>query len=515
MGYGNEHKTKTIAKNTIVLFMRMLVLTIVNLYSVKLVLNGLGIVDYGLYNAIAALVTSSTCISSTLALSTQRYYSFAIGKGDHRKFQQTFSASLLLTVLLALTIMILFSIIGPWFIYNYMTIPASRLTSAINVFFLSLASFMIVLIQIPYLAAIFANEDMGVYALVSTIDSLLKLMLAYSISHATADRLVFYGIGLVIIALLTLTCYVFFATRNYQGCRCCKIENRSLMKELALFSGWTFYGTLASVVTTHGSALTLNVFFGPVSNAAFSIGNQVYNAMNSLSGSTVVAFRPAMIKSFARNDYNYLGRLFVSGNKLIYYLLLLLAIPLLADTDNVLAVWLGKNNVNVEMTSFTRLYIIYTILLSLHNPITTIVQATAKIRNYTLVVDSVMLAGLPLAILLFLDGKPSFWIMLSLIIACFIAHICRLFFLCRLYKEFRLGGYINKFVIPAIATTAISCIITIYISKVLPITNHLMHLVVVTFIATVATLFCIFTFVLTKGEKQKAFSFFVNRIMRK
>lgn len=511
---GNNQKTKKIAANTLVLFLRMMVLTIVSLYSVRLVLNALGVVDYGVYNAIAALVTSGTCVTSTLAMSTQRYYSFAIGKGNSQQLNQIFSASLLLTILLALFIILVFIIIGPWFIHNHMTIPESSVTSAVYVFYLSLAAFTFALLQIPFLAAIFAHEEMGVYALVSTFDCLLKLLLAYCLYHTSGNRLVFYGTGLVLVAIVTFFCYTLYARRKYSVCRYRRIENMQQIKELLSFSGWTFYSTFAGIATIQGSVLTLNVFFGPIVNTAFTIGNQIYNAMNSLSGSTIVAFRPAMIKSYARNDYEYLDKLFNMGNKMIFYLLLLIVIPFSIDTRNVLAVWLGNESVNEEMVLFVRLYMMYTVILAMNNPITIIIQAMGKIRNYSIAVESLMLAGLPVSICLFKAGFPSYYLMLSLIAFCIIAHVVRIMFLYNTYKSFSFNIYMFGFVIRAIAVTAISGIVTQYVAETLSNTMPLLHLIEVCLISMTLTTASVLAFGMTKSEKKHIVDLLSNRLKR-
>lgn len=511
---GNNQKTKRVATNAFVLFLRMMVLTIVNLYSVRLVLNALGVVDYGVYNAIAALVTSGTCVTSTLAMSTQRYYSFAIGKGDNQRLNQIFSASLLLTVLLALFIILVFVIIGPWFIHNHMAIPESSVTSAVYVFYLSLAAFTLTLVQVPFLAAIFAYEEMGVYALVSTFDCLLKLLLACCLYHTSDNRLVFYGVGLVIVAIIIFLCYTLYARRNYCVCRYRHIENIQQIKELLSFSGWTFYGTLAGIATIQGSALTLNVFFGPIVNTAFTIGNQIYNAMNSLSGSTIVAFRPAMIKSFARNDHEYLGKLFNIGNKMIFYLLLLIVIPFSIETRNVLAVWLGNESVNEEMVLFVRLYMIYTVILAMNNPITIIIQAMGKIRNYSIAVESLTLAGLPVSICLFKVGFPSYYLMLSLIAFCIIAHVVRIMFLYNRYKSFSVKIYMLGFVIRAITVTTISGIVTLYAAENMSNTTPLLHLIEVCLISTALIIACVLAFGMTKSEKAHIVKLLSNRLKR-
>ena len=512
-GLNNERnfapRSKRIALNSIVLFIRMLVLTLVNLFAVRLVLKGMGIVDYGIYNAIAALVTASSCVSSTLAMSTQRFYSFAIGKGDHEQLRGIFSSSLKLSVVLAGGIIVLFGIFGPWFIQTQMTIPANRLDASILLFVFALGAFIFSLFQIPFLGAIFAHEQMGIYALVSTMDCLLKLLLAYMLQFTRCDKLLLYGIGIMLVAMIVFLAYFLYAKKHYPECKYQRSKNQRLIGKLASFSGWTFYGTMTSMATIQGSALILNVFFGPLANAAFSISNQLYNALNSLNNSTTVAFRPAMIKAYSGHEYNFLNKLFSSSNKLIFYLLFLIVAPFMIEAHDVLVIWLGEENVTEEMTLFCKLYMIYTLLLSLHNPITIIVQATGSVKTYELWVESIFLISLPLAILMFKLGYPPHWMIVSLIICCLLAHVARLIILPRKYPQFNLRKYVTEFVVVAIAIAILS-IAGALVTSWICLSSIWLRLITVCLVTTTVILSCIFTFGLNREEKSKVKSLFTN-----
>lgn len=306
-----QNRSKRIASNTLVLFARMLILTFVNLYTVRWVLAGLGTEDYGIFNAVAGVVTASTCISSVLALSTQRFYSFAMGKGESDRLKEIFSVSLNIVVMIALVLLVLFEIVDPWLISTQLTIPVERMEAAQWILQFSLFSFIFTLLQIPFIGAVFANENMGYYALISTIDCIVKLLIAYYIGMTGGDDLVYYGAALMLEAFMVMLLYIIIARRKYPECKYTIVKKKTLYKELFSFSGWSFYGALAGVGMTQGSTIILNVFFGPIINAAFGIANQIYNAINTLTNSVVIAFRPAMIKAYSSNENGYLEQLFL------------------------------------------------------------------------------------------------------------------------------------------------------------------------------------------------------------
>ena len=497
---------KTIASNTVVLFVRMLFMTLVNLYTVRCVLNGLGISDYGVFNAVAGIVTASTCLSSVLGLSTQRFYSFAIGKGQTQRLREIFSASLNLVIILSVLLLIILSTVGLWFVNTQLNIPITRITAAQWLFMLSLTAFIFSILQIPYMGAVFAHEDMGVYAFISILDCLLKLIVAAYIQNAPFDHLIYYGIGLSIIALLNLLTYIFIAKHKYKECKYRKLESKETLKELITFSGWTFYGALAGVGMTQGSTILLNIFFGPIINAAFNIGNQIYNALNTLSNSIVLAFRPAMIKAYSGEKNDYLARLFSISNRVLLHLLICIAIPLLVETRAFLTLWLG--NITDTMVTFTQLYIIYEIILTLHNPITIIVQATGKVKHYSIIVESMIILCLPVSWVLFKLNFPQQYLFYIMIGICTIAHIARLLLLKRIYPSFKLSDYIWKIILPAIATFCITYGSIIYIHS--QVQSTILRLFTVCcFSPILAT--CVAFFVSTSPEERKFIHHYISK----
>jgi O-antigen/teichoic acid export membrane protein len=506
-------KTKRIASNSMVLFARMIVVTIVNLYTVRWVLNGLGVIDYGIYNAIAGVVTTSTCLSSVLALSTQRFYSFAMGKGDFHNLQNIFSVSLNMVIILSVAIIIIFSIVGPWLINTQMIIPNDRLHAAYWMFFFSILTFIFGIFQIPFMGAVFAHEDMGFYALVSTADCFMKLLVAYTIGHTSIDNLVFYGAGLAIVASLVFLSYTVISYKKYPECHYKFVKEKKLFKELLSFSGWTFYGSMAGVSLIQGNIILLNVFFGPVINAAFAIGNQIYNAINTLNNSTVLAFRPAMTKAYSGHEYKYLNQLFSAGNKIMFYLLICVTIPFLFETNNILEIWLGSERVTMEMLLFSKLFIIYTLCLALQSPITIIIQATGRIRNYSICVESLLIICLPINYILFKFGLAPYWIFITMIGFCIAAHIIRLIFLKYYYTAFSFRQYLFSFVLPASTITTITTITIYYLHNC--IEGGLLRFIAVCIVSTIITLALAYKWGISKEERTQAKLLILKKIRKK
>lgn len=452
----NNMRSRRIASNTMLLFARMLIITLVNLYTVRWVLAGLGTEGYGIYNAVAGVVTASSCISSVLAMSTQRFYSYYIGKGNSDKLKEIFSVSVNITLLLSIAIVLLFETLGPWFIQSQLIIPAGRLSAALSIFHFSLVSFICTLIQIPFIGAVFSNENMNIYMIISTIDCIVKFIIAYMIGQSPIDSLVFYGLAMMIESIVVLGCYVCISTKKYQECRYKKVTEKSLYKEIMSFSGWTLYATTSSMGMIQGSIVLLNIFFGPLVNAAFNIANQVYNALITLSNSINMAVRPAMIKAYSHKEEKYLGTLFYASNKALYFLMIIVAIPVIFEAETILRWWLG--NITSYMVVFTRLYIIFTVLLCLHNPITTIIQASGSIKKYTIYVESITILNIPICWILFKLGFPPFVLFVVMITLCIFAHIMRLIHLKAASASFSYKKYAISFVVPSIIITFVATI---------------------------------------------------------
>ena len=461
--FSQKTNTKRIAANTLALFARMFGIMIINLYAVRILLKGMGAEDYGTYNAVAGIVLASNVITTTLAVAIQRFYSYAIGKKDYNKLRDIFSASINIISVVSLVIILLLETVGLWLLNWQLSIPPDRMEAAYWVFQFSLCSFLLSLIQLPYTAAIFAHEDMGFFALFSFLECVLKLAVALLLAQSCIDKLVFYGVGVFLVSCVVFLFYFSVARKKYAECHYKRVTERGIYKNVASFSGWTMYSALAAIATTQGNTVLLNIFFGSITTAAFAISTQIMHAFQSLGNSIVLAFRPQMIKSYAENNYSYLNRLFMTNNKLALYLLIGVSIPIATEIRTIFSWWLG--DVPEETICFARLCIIYTVCLFMNAPITIIVQATGKMKQYSLWVETIILMCLPISFGAFQAGAPSSCAIFSLIFVSLIAHVARMVCLNKLYSHYPIKHYIFSLIAPGIVIGIVTVFVSIMLHR--------------------------------------------------
>lgn len=508
---GNEnsdgHYASRITSNTILLFLRILVITVVNLYTVRLVLGGLGEEEYGVFNAVVGVVMTCSCVFPVLAISIQRFLSYVMGKGEHERMQAIFSASINIIVVSTVVIVLLLETIGVYVIENKMQIPQSIHGDTLLVFHFAMLTFVFSYLQIPFTAVLFSHEDMGTYAKISCLDCVLKLIVAIALGFVAARRLLIYGAGLSIVALCTLLCYAVVACRRYKECRYSKVTDFGLHRELLSFSGWTMYGAFAAVGMMQGNTILLNVYFGPLANAAFGVATNIYNAFTSLINSVVLSFRPRMIQLYAAKDKVALGKLFNANNLFIVSLVSCVAIPVMFEMRTIMHFWL-KSGVSENMILFSRLFIVYALILAMHNPITVIMQASGKIKYYHLIVESVMVLSLPLTWMLFEFGLPAYTVFGSMILLCGVAHILRIVCLKYNYDGFSALQYVVNVLLRGGCAVVLSVAVAYVLHMV--INGTLLRLFVMMVASPVATLVFIYLIGITKQEQA-----YVNRAVAK
>lgn len=506
----NDTKSRRVVSNAMVLFVRMSVITIINLYAVRLVLSGLGEIDYGLYNTIIGVVTLSTFVSSVLSQSIQRFYSFSLGEQDYGKLLEIFSASVNIAFVLIFLVILVLEPAGLWLIYTHLSIPLERLNATFVIFQLALGAFLCSILQIPYTAAIFAHEDMGIYAVISTAECLLKLGAAVMMTVSPFDHLIVYGVLLFAISVVILGIY-YVVARRYEECRYKKINNPGLYRQLSSFSGWTFLGAAANAGMIQGNSILLNIFFGPLSNAAFGIAIQINNAFTSLYNCIIMAFRPAIIKAYAEQHHDFLNQLFSFGNKTLLYALLAIGIPLIFEMPTILHLWLG--DVSDATVLFSRLIIVYIICLAMNGPITTVVQATGRIKEYHIPVESVTLLCVPVTFLLFYFGVPSWGVFCSMTGLCILAHFVRLFCLRRCYSSFSIRHYFTTLIIPSIIVCVLATFFALMLHK--NIETPYLRLGSVLILIPLMTLLCTWLIGMSRHERTQVANYvrlYINKV---
>ena len=494
----NASKSTRIAKNTVLLYVRMLVVMIINLYTVRLVLNALGIEDYGIYNVVAGVIIMLQSVSSVLSSATQRYYSYFLGGNKKEYLRNIFSASINIYILFSFIVVILGETIGLWFINTQLVLPSDRLIAANYIYQFSIFSFICTIVQVPYSAVMIAHEDMGIFAMISTLEAALKLMFALLLFVIPLDRLIFYGASLFLIPVLSLVSYIVIGYKRYTECHYQKVSEKILYKNLLSFSSWMLFSSLAGTGINQINTILVNIFFGPVANAARAIALQVNSAMNSFTASFLTAIKPPMIKSYAEGNYGYLDKIFYLSNKFVYYCLIMICMPLIFEMDTVLMLWLKSTDSQTIL--FARLVLIYALIMSLNNPISIIIQATGKIKSYSVWVEIPTLLSVPATYMFFKLGYPAYSTFVVIIVAAIIAHIIRLICLKKNYNSFDFIVYMKNFILPAIFITFIVVLLG-YLFHI-SILNSLVRLGVIVFISVLFTLLFVFLLGLSADERR-------------
>ena len=425
----NPENTKRIAKNTLMLYGRMLFSMVVSLYTSRVVLNTLGIEDYGIQNVVGGFVAMFSLISSSLSASVSRFLTFELGKGDMERLKRVFSTSLIIHIGLALIVLIAAETIGLWFVNHKMVIPPDRLYAANWVFQASIVSFCFGLLSTPYNASIISHERMSAFAYIGILNVCLKLAIVLFIAHSSwkFDRLIIYSLLLVAVSILLQCIYLIYCRKHFKECRIHLVWDKQFVKEMGSFAGWNFIGCTAGLLKDQGVNILLNLFFGPIVNAARGIASTVNGAIGGFAGNFMTALNPQITKSFAANDKRYCFSLVERGSRFSFYIMFLFALPLCLETDFVLTLWL-KQYPDHTIT-FVRLILILALSDVLSNTLITLQLATGKIRNYQLAAGGTLLLNFPLS---YLALKLGFSPESTLVVAIFISVCCmvlRLLFL--------------------------------------------------------------------------------------
>lgn len=437
--------SKRIAKNTLMLYFRQILIMLVSLYTVRVVLNVLGAEDYGIYNVVAGVVTMFSFLSGAMATASQRYFSFDLGRGDNEHLKTIFSVTFQIYVLIAVIVVILAETVGLWFVNHKLIIPAERMTAANWIFQAAIVSFLLTLITTPYMASIIAHENMNVYAYVSIIEAGLKLGIVFLLKVLPYDKLIVYGLLLATVALINTSIYRLFCYKHYAECKFQFVKDGKLFKEIVSYSGWNLFGGTSSVAKIQLINILLNLFFGPLVNAARSVAVQVSNVVSSFSQNFSLALRPQIIKSYANNEISECESLVIKGSKFTFFLMFIFTCPLIIELPTVFKLWLKI--VPEYSITFTRLLLIEILIDSLSYPIMTLSQATGKIKLYQSVVGGLQFMNLPISYIVIKLGGQSYSVMIIGIVLSVIATAARLIIVKRI-AHFRIGVFITKVILP-------------------------------------------------------------------
>lgn len=444
---------KKIAKNTLLLYARMILLMLVSLYTSRVILNGLGVSDYGIYNVVGGVVTMFTMLSGSLTAAISRFLTFELGTGNKEKLKSIFSASVTIQIALSFIVLVLAETVGLWFMNEKLIISDDRLCAANWCYQFSIITFVINLISVPYNSAIIAHERMSAFAYISIIEAVGKLLIALGIVFSPIDNLIFYGLMVAVLAIIIRIIYGWYCKKNFKECKYYFVWDKSLLSQMFAFAGWNFIGSSATILRDQGGNIILNLFFGPTVNAARAIAIKVNSVLTGFVTNFMTALNPQITKSYASGDIDNMTNLLTQGARLSFYMLLLLSLPVLLNTNYLLVAWLKL--IPEHTVSFVQLTLILAMHECLAYPLTTAMLATGKIKKYQIVAGGLNLMNLPIAYICLCLGMIPESIVIVAIVFSVLVQIVRLALLKSMIKlnviQFILKVYGNITIVTVIA----------------------------------------------------------------
>lgn len=488
---------KRIAKNTLLLYLRTIFLMLITLYTSRVILDQLGVDDYGIYNVVGGFVAMFSVISSALSSSISRFITFELGRGDIKRLTTIFSTSVNIQLGLCFIILVLGEAIGIWFVNTRMNIPPDRIIAANWVFQCSILTFCINLISVPYNSCIIAHEKMSAFAYISILEAALKLLICYILIVSPVDKLIAYSLLMLFVAILIRFVYSLYCVRNFEECKYRICYEKEIVKDMTGFAGWSFFPSVAWIFNTQGVNILINLFFGVALNAARGIASQVESAVMMFVRNFTTALNPQITKYYANGDKENMFLLMCRGTKFTYFLTLLMVLPLFLETEYVLQLWLKE--VPTHTVIFVQLSIIGSIINNIGNTCYTACQATGNIKRYSIVVTTVGFLVFPLTWLGFKLGLPveSTYIIYILVYIC-VSIACML--MTRWLLQFPLSMFLRKALLPMVWVTILSSIIPTLLS--LRMESSFVRFIITCVVSVLSTCAAIYLTGLSKHEKR-------------
>lgn len=501
--------TRRIAKNTMLLYVRQLFTLALSLYTSRLTLQVLGANDFGIYAAVGGFTALLTILTSSMAGSGQRFLTFELGQGNEAQLNKIFNTFLQLMLLLSVVLILLAETLGVWFVGKYLTIPAERQNVALWVFQLSILTCVVNILNAPYNSVIVAHEDMGKFALFSIVDAVLKLVFVALLFVISWDKLLMYALALAAIQVIDRLVMGFYCRYKYAETHIAFSFDSLLMKRMAGFAGWTLLSNLSVMGFTQGVNVLLNICFGPIVNAAFTVANQAYSGIRSFCSSFQLASNPQIVKTYSEGRLEELNSLLLFVCKMSFFLIFIISLPFIVNADFVMHLWLVK--VPEYATGFFCILLIYAYMDVFAYPLDTAAQATGKLKIYTMRTSLLLLCNLPLGYALFRLGFRPESIYLSAIIIGACGLMLRLITL-RENVQISIKRFFEVFV---------RCLLVAILSFLLA---YALHSVCKSGLLQVSISFCfcvlesvalIYAVGLTKGERTKVKSIIMNKVLKR
>jgi O-antigen/teichoic acid export membrane protein len=502
--------TARIAKNTLALYFKQILLTTVSLYTVRVVLNTLGAEDYGIYNVIVGLVTMFSFIRDSMVLSIQRYFSYELGRGDFERLNQIFNQNFTVNIIIAFLVLLLAETIGLWFVSNKVVIPIERKDAALWAYHFSILSFLLSILVIPYMAMIIAHEDMNIHAYGSVIEAILKLGVVFILNFIAWDRLKLYGTLMCIVTFIHTIIYSVICIMKYHECKIKFYWDNKLFKDMISYTGWNIFPVAGDILQRQGITILLNQFFNPAVVVARGISLSINNTVVTFSQNFNMALRPQIIKTHAANQKKKTLTLVFSGTKMTYFLMYVFALPLFIELPYILLIWL--KNPPEYLAIFTRLTLINILITSLSYPLLSLVQATGKTKIYQGIAGVIGLLNFPASWIVVSIGFEAYSVMIiSILITC-VVFVIQLIIL-KTHFNFPLLNFLKEVIFLLILVTVLSACMPFFLHSFFEQSFKRLCIVIA------ASVLSIFGFVYLLGlkpmERQKAKQFLKKYLMNK
>lgn len=463
MSKTSSNNNTRIAKNTLMLYFRMLLLLVINLYTSRVILRELGVDDYGIYNVVGGIIVILSFLNNAMATGTQRFMNVEMGRNDQIALNNVFSTSQQIHFFVAVAILLIAETIGLWFLNTHMNIPDGRMVAANWVYQFSVAAAIFGIFTVPYNAAIISHEKMSAFAYISIFEAALKLLVAFALILIHFDKLIFYAALIFIIGVISCGIYAIYGIRHFTECRSTTVKiNRPMMKKMLSFSGWTVFGNLGYILHTQGIAIVINMFFSVAINAAQGIANQVNGVVTQFTANFLIALNPQVVKTYAAGDFKQMHSLIIRGSKMAFCLMSFFVIPLALEAPTVLQIWLGI------VPDYTIIFVRLILLISLVNSFSSLMSAakgaTGNIRNYQITLTTIGAFHVPLAWVLYKFGAGPEYAMYVYLVIVIILQAFRIWFVCR-------STYLKM--LDFVKQVIVRCIVVLLLSSTIPTILHL------------------------------------------
>ena len=451
---------KRIAKNTLLLYVRMLFGMLVSLYTSRVILQTLGVEDYGVYNVVGGVITMFTFLNGAMSSATSRYITFEIGKGNMEQLKKVFSTALQIHAIIALLIVILGETVGLWFLMNELVIPDGRMDAAMWVYQCSVVTAVVTIMSVPYNADIVAHEKMSAFAYISVLEIILKLAIVYLLVVLPFDKLKVYAVLVLMVGLLIWYIYARYCHNHFEESHYIHHIDKPLLKEMSSFAGWSFWGNLAGILYTQGLNMMLNIFFGPVVNAARGIATQIQGVVQQFVANFQMALNPQITKTYASGELNKMHSLMFRSARFSFMLLFFLSLPIMLETNYILTLWLGIVPENTVI--FARIIIAISLIYTIANPCVIANQATGKVKVYQAVVGGLLLLILPISYIVLKMGTPAYSVFIVHFCVESVAQFARMYML-RNMIDLPLWSYVKNIYLPIMGVVLLSIVMPLLV----------------------------------------------------